>query len=122
TITTFHTQQRARFAERVPESRDPDTLRQFTDELTAYAKQFDFSEADVHAVQDSRTIELARDGLRARQKVRQLERELAAERAGASGAEARPRSTRSSRSTVDLPPRLGIHAAARLLTHLYDDE
>jgi hypothetical protein len=114
TVTTFHQQQRARFEERVPEARDPSALRQLTDELTAYAAQFDFTEQDVHAVADSRTIELARDGLRARQKVRELERQLAAERAGGSGAEARP-TPRTRRTTVELPARMGIHDAARLL-------
>ena len=120
TVTTFARDQRARFEERVPEARNPSALRQLTDELTAYASQFDFTPEEVASVQDSRTVELVRDGLEARKKVRQLERELANERVG--GAEARPRASRSSRNTVELPPRLGIHDAARLLTHLYDDE
>ncbi len=120
TVTTFHTQQLDRLAARVPEAVDPSTRQQFTDELESYAKQFDFTAQDVHAVVDARTIELAADGMKARKRVRQLERELANERVG--GAEARPRASRSSRSTVELPPRLGIHDAARLLTHLYDDQ
>jgi len=63
-------------------------------------------------------VELVRDGLQARKKVRQLERELANERVG--GAEARPRAPRSSRTTVEHKPR-GIHATADLLTHLFDE-
>src|SRR5437879_239477 len=38
TVTTFRTQQLDRLAARVPEATDPATRRQFTDELTAYAR------------------------------------------------------------------------------------
>src|SRR6266550_793989 len=91
TVTTYQTEQLTRLHERVPEARDPETKRQLADELTAYAAQFDYTPEEILAVNDSRAIELARDGLRNRQRVRELEQELARERAGtAPPAAARP--------------------------------
>ena len=83
TVTTYQTAQLARLHEQVPEARDPETKRQLVDELTAYAAQFDYTPEEILAVNDARAIELARDALKSRQKVRELERQLAAERAGA---------------------------------------
>ncbi len=129
TVTTYQTEQLTRLHERVPEARDPETRRQLADELTAYASQFDYTPQEILAVNDSRAIELARDGLRKTQRVRELEQELAKYRAGTAEPDERETPARQTQTRRKPAPRIdpeelrpmSMREARRLMLRFVDD-
>jgi hypothetical protein len=97
-----------RLRSRLPEVADPEARQRLTDELTAYVSQFDYQPGELLSVTDSRALELAAHGLRASQRARELEQEIARLRAGVA-----PREPAEPASDREAPARPRITTAGQ---------